>query len=122
MTSLRLRDITDEYNFNALTTDGRITNVVRAIKSGGSRIFGYLINNPNAAEAFMQIFYKPSTSVILGTTAPDLIVKIAATGSVAWDFMDPRGVNSTGLSMAATTTDTGSTANTTGLSGTIFYV
>ena len=122
MYSLNNRDITNEFNFNPLTTNGVLSNTVRNIKSTAGRIFGYLIHNPNGSEAFVQVFYRPSNSVILGTTAPDLIIKVAANGSVAWDFQDPRGVNSIGLSVAATTTDTGSTAPTTGLSGTIFHV
>lgn len=123
MNSLTGRDLTNEFNFNALTTDGRLTNVVRNVASAGTRkIYGYLLHNPNGSESFMQVFYKPAIDVALGTTAPDLIVKISANGSVAWDFSDPRGKGATGMSVAATTTDTGSTALTIGLSGVVFYV
>ena len=127
----------DHYNFNALSgngpggaTDGRLTSVLRQVAGAYVRLFGYIIHNPNATEAFIQIFGRPSSEVNLGVTAPDFIIKIGGLGSVAWDMIDP--VDSTmiadgerrswtGFSMAATTTDTGSITPTTGLTGSIRY-
>lgn len=85
-------------------------NVTTVVQVKGTKAWLHELDlvNTTAAVAYVQIFFKPSASVTLGTTAPDLIVRLPANASktLAWPF----GVTlsaGTGLSFAATTTTNG---------------
>jgi hypothetical protein len=86
-----------------------VTTVVQ-VKSGAAQIYGLDLVNTTGATAYLQVFFAPSASVILGTTAPDMTIRIAASGSKYLQFPMPvqPAVNS-GLCFAGTTTATGST-------------
>lgn len=86
------------------------------IKANPGLIYGlYLVeasgNTPSAA--YLQIFGKPAASVTLGVTVPDFVVRLAGDQSLWLPFPVPlQIVNSTGLSIAGTTTASGSSGNT----------
>ncbi len=77
--------------------------------------------NPNAAQAYVQIFNVASGSVTLGTTVPLLSVPIAATQTGGFALGTVGAQFGTAISMAATTTATGLTANSTALDCNLLY-
>ena len=119
-TNLKIQDSLDNKIFNSLTTPALLGTTVREIKGSQTNFYGYVVHNPNAAVAWVQVFNLPAADVTLGTTAPSYTIKTGADGGLAQEFVNPINMKS-GLSVAATTTETGSTANTTGLSVNILF-
>lgn len=103
--------------------NGGLTNTLIQVRSGPTDIFGYYINNPNAAEEFVQMFDAADVSeVTLGTTACTLPLKIPNSGMVEEvGGRDPLMTFPRGLVIAATTTETGSSAPGSALSVSIRY-
>lgn len=99
--------------FNALQPDPKrvsIGSTVRNIAHEMVTWAGYVIhNNDSSLNTWVQIFFKPSNMVTLGSTPPDFTIKLTPGASVAWDFYRPIRQGS-GMSVASTTTETGSTA------------
>jgi hypothetical protein len=80
-----------------------------AIVAVPATLYGWQINNPNAAVSYVQVFNKLTANVTVGTTTPDFVIGIAASGFAS--FSIPQGIDlSIGLVIAATTTIGGSTA------------
>ena len=85
-----------------------------AVKASAGRLNWYNAYNPNASVTYLQIFNVASGSVTVGTTAPTISVGIPANSG--WDGESLMSLNwSTAISIAATTTPTGSTAPGTGI-------
>lgn len=101
------------------TGNAPLTNAVQTIKSGAGTFGGYMVYNPNATVAYLQVF--DSTTASLGTTKAAIIIPIPPTSAANLEIAN--GVNmTTGIQAAATTTATGSTAlATAGLDLTIWY-
>lgn len=96
------------------------TTTKQAVKASAGTFGGYYVYNPNATVAYIQVFDAASASVTVGTTAPDMIFGIPATGAANLEITN--GVNmATAITLVCTTTATGSTAPGTGLDLTIFY-
>lgn len=98
------------------------------IKATAGTFGGYImLTNPNTAETYLQVFNKASASVTVGTTAPDFVLRIpglaTASGTgVAANLELVNGVAmSTGITVAATTTATGSTAPANALTATFLF-
>lgn len=86
-----------------------LSNTVTAIKGSAGQVYGYDLHNPNAAISYVQFFNAATGSVTLGTTSPFMSIGIPANSRAALEF--PHGVAfGTAISVAATTTRTGSTA------------
>lgn len=97
-----------------------LSTTVQSVKAGAGKLGGWYIYNPNASVAYVQIFNVASGSVTLGTTTPTLSLGIPA--SSAANLMNGEGIDfSTAISIAATTTATGSTAPGTGLVTNFLY-
>jgi hypothetical protein len=95
------------FTSQALTTTTQV-------KGSSGRWHKYFAYNPNASTVYMQVFNKLAASVTLGTTVPDEVYAIPASG--VWDGYWHASSNwTTGISVAATTTAGGNTAPTTGL-------
>jgi hypothetical protein len=97
-----------------------VGSTVRAVSSNPAHIVGLKIVNTTGAAAYLQVFAKPATSVTLGSDTPDFCIPLVADESI---FLPMPGVlpsGSTGLSIAGTTTATGSTAAV--LKVTVLYV
>lgn len=77
------------------------------------RIGSIILYNTTAAVAYLQIFCTPAASVTVGTTAPNWVIPMPATGGLTLTFPDGWSLGGTGLTIAATTTRTGSTGATT---------
>jgi hypothetical protein len=97
------------------------------VSGAASKFGGYMFINLNAAPAYIQVFnLATSGAVTLGTTTPTFVVPIPANSTAA----NGAGANlemangiamSTGIQVAATTTPTGATTVTTGLTGFVLY-
>jgi hypothetical protein len=65
--------------------------------------------NPTAAVAFLQMFTRPASAVTLGTTPPTVVLAIPAGGAIVLPFSAGWRMGGSGLSIAGTTTRTGTT-------------
>jgi hypothetical protein len=96
------------------------TTTKKAVKASAGTFGGYYAYNPNATVAYIQVFDVASASVTLGTTPPDLVFAIPATSAANLEITN--GVNmATAMTLACTTTATGSTAPGTGLDLTLLF-
>jgi hypothetical protein len=97
------------------------------VSGAASKFGGYMFINLNATPAYIQVFnLATSGAVTLGTTTPTFVVPLPANNTAA----NGAGANleltngiamSTGIQIAATTTPTGATTVTTGLTGFVLY-
>jgi hypothetical protein len=82
----------------------------QVVKASAGQLKSIHITNPNAL-AYVQVFDKAAGSVVLGTDVPKLIFGCAANGTTSWTSAG--GANfATAISIACTTTPSGSTAPT----------
>lgn len=97
------------------------TTTVRTVKGTGGVLGGWMVYNPNASVAYVQLFDVASaTTVTLGTTVPDAFLVIPAASAA--NVLDALGIGFTnGIKLAVTTTATGSTAPGAGLDLSVFY-
>ena len=93
---------------------------VRQVLGSQVSFVGYILHNNDAARRWVQVFFRPASEVVLGTTVPNYTISVGASGSVAWDFYRPIR-QGTGLSLACTTTEIGSTGATAAMTGSIYY-
>ncbi|HKT72604.1 MAG TPA: hypothetical protein VJQ47_06910 [Steroidobacteraceae bacterium] len=99
-----------------------LTNTVVSVKaSAAGEMGGYIVYNPNASVAYIQVFdVATAGGVTLGTTRPDMVIPVPPTSGANLEFAN--GVSfANGIQIAATTTDSGSTALGTGLTVTMVY-
>jgi hypothetical protein len=91
------------------SANGSIGNTVTVLSINPGRLGGYFVDNPNASQAYLQIFDANSaSSITLGTTAPKLSFGIPANGAANLSISDGiRFLN--GIVIAVTTTRTGGT-------------
>lgn len=96
---------------------GSVTSTKTQVKGSGGTIYGITCVNNGTAIAYLQVFNKTSSSVTVGTTAPDYVVPIPApaSGSNGAGIREEyaKGLSfGTGITVACTTTRTGSTSAT----------
>lgn len=94
-----------------------------AIRGGGqAKLGGWFIFNTNAAAAFLQLFdVALQASITLGTTVPNMVLVVPASGILAWSPSET-GINfANGCFVAATTTATGAVALGSALETSWFY-
>lgn len=94
-------------------------NNVQTVKSSAGAIYAIEVSNPNAADAYLQLFNLASGNVTVGTTAPTLSFFVPAGDGVNDGAMDkifsvPIKFG-TAINYACTTTATGNGDPTTGL-------
>jgi hypothetical protein len=75
------------------------------------RVFGIVLLNNVAAIGYLQMFFKPAASVTVGTTTPDMVIPLPSSGGLTLSFPDGWLLGGSGLTLAGTTTRTGSTNN-----------
>lgn len=100
-----------------------LSSTKQAVKASAARLYGYHIQNPNiSVDAYVQFFDLASASVTVGTTVPTFTLWVPAGGGVDV-YTGTAPINFlTAITIAATTTSTGSTAPATGLLTNLFYV
>lgn len=97
-----------------------LSSTKQAANASAGNVYGYHIYNPNSAVAYVQMFNLASGSVTVGSTTPTQVIAVPAGGWADESFTVPLGYT-TALTVAATTTSTGSGTPTTGLLTNIFY-
>lgn len=97
---------------------------------GTAGAFGGYVNlyNPNTAATFIQVFNKASASVTVGSTAPDFVITLPGLATASGTGTDRNleitcGIlMGTGITVAATTTASGSSAPANAIVGTFLFV
>lgn len=87
-----------------------LSTTVTAVKASSGQVGMIQCYNPNSSQVYIQIFDAATTGVTLGTTPPKLSIAIGATSTGGFILSAPGIGFSTAISVAATTTATGSTA------------
>lgn len=95
------------------------------VSSASGKFGGAMFINLNSAPAYIQVF-DTTGAVTLGTTTPTFVIPVPANSTAAngVGFILPLdvGINiANGIKVAATTTATGSTTVSTGLTGFVYY-
>ena len=103
------------------TGNALLTGTAIAASASAHTLTGYSFDNTgNNASTYIQFFDVAAGSVTLGTTVPKFVVAVPAGGYV--DDPQMSGVTfSTAVTVAATTTRTGSTPPASGVAATVFY-
>lgn len=120
-----------EYMVPATGSDGLGTNPffatdldetpVQAVKTTSGRVFGWHFDNTaNSAKSYVQFFNAAVANVTLGTTTPYFAILVPAQGA-SDAYMTVPVEFGTAISIAATTTVTGSTGPTADLVAVVFY-
>jgi hypothetical protein len=98
--------------------NGAVTTAV-TVKGSSGFLYSWFLYNPNSSVCYLQVFN--TTTPTLGTTTPILSLPVPATsganippGSLATAF-------NTAIAVAATTTPTGGTTCTTGMTVNLWY-
>lgn len=101
-----------------------LSSTKQEVSDTSCHVYGYHAVNTNATltnYAFIQMFDKDSDDVTVGTTTPDLSIFVPA-GPGGVDMVFPYGIQwHKGLTIAATTTATGSSAPATAIVCNIIY-
>jgi hypothetical protein len=104
----------------SVSSQTALTNTKVAVKSSAGNFGGYMMYNPNASAVYIQVFDVASASVTLGTTTPTYVIPLPASAGANVEFRN--GItHSTAITVAVTTTATGSTAPATALVGFFLY-
>jgi len=94
-------------------------NTAQVVKAAAGKLYGLEISNPNAADAWIQLFDVAAGSVVVGTTTPIQSYLVPAGNGVQDGGMDKNftiPINfATAITYACTTTPTGAGDPTTGL-------
>jgi hypothetical protein len=108
------------WSTSANNSNTDLGTTVVAVKASQGTLGGWYVYNPNTSVAYLQIFDVASGSVTLGTTRPKLTLGIPASGAANLEMS--LGVHfGTAISIAASTTPSGSSANSTALPVNILY-
>jgi hypothetical protein len=86
-----------------------LTNTAAAVRAFPTRLYGLHLINPNASNVYVQFFDMAVGSVTVGTTPPAFSLLAPANGGIDTPWAFPINFN-TALTIAATTTATGSGA------------
>lgn len=100
-------------------TDALVATAV-AVKASAGNIYGYHIFNPNTADVYVHVYNIAQGSTTVGTSARTISMLVPGGGVLDAVFPMPLGF-STAITVAATTTLTGSSAPSTGLVTNIYY-
>ena len=101
--------------------ENALSTTVKSVKTSAGQLGMVQCYNPNATQVYIQVFNMNASWVVLGTTAPTLSIPISATSTGGWALASPGTGFSTGMSIAATTTATGSTAPSTAIDCNVAY-
>jgi len=113
---------TSTYSAQGGTSNALLTNSAVTVKASAGNLFGVDFVNLGNSVAFVQIFDALIGNITLGTTVHKMSKWVPAGG--AWEEKFCAGGEiafATGISVAATTTTTGSTAPSTGINANITY-
>jgi len=89
-------------------------NTAQALSASAGFLYKILAWNVNTSAAYVQLFDAAASDVTVGTTTPNYVVPVPASGGVLDDYVPPMKF-STAISYACTTTATGNGDPSTGL-------
>lgn len=94
-----------KYNYSAQV------NATKAEVSAtsGTILMAMALLNTTSAVAYLQMFFKPASEVTVGTTAPDHVIPLPASGGISWPLLGGWYLPGAGLTIAGTTSRSGST-------------
>ena len=98
-----------------------LTNTVVAVNPGYTNFSYMQCYNPAAAASYVQVFNATPANVTLGTTAPAIIIPMGTLATASFAFADQGLTLPVAMSVAATTTATGSTAPATAITCTFGF-
>jgi hypothetical protein len=89
-----------------------VSNTATAVKTSAGQVYGWSIGSAaNSAPAYVQVFNKATGSVTLGSTTPDWVIEVpAGAGSNMPVGPIALAAHGTAITIAVTSTRTGSTA------------
>lgn len=88
-----------------------VTGTKAQVSAVPVNIGAYQLLNNAAAPTYLQVFYKLAADVTVGTTAADVVIPLPTSGGATL-FFDDGWLTRGPLTLAATTTRTGSTTAT----------
>jgi len=97
-------------------------NTAQVLKAGAGKLYKITVENPNAAKAYLQLFDTAAGSVVVGTTVPVYVIPVFKESATIDDFAGVGLKFSTAITYACTTTATGSSDPTTGLTVSAGYI
>lgn len=98
-----------------------LSSTKTAVKASPGKLYGWMVHNPSAATAYIQVWNVAIGSITVGTTAPTYTIQLPTLASA--NVMSERGItHSVEINIAATTTPTGSSAPATALVVSLFYI
>jgi hypothetical protein len=106
----------------SLNYQSGLTTTKVAVKASAGNFAGWHIQNPNNAISYIQVFNVASASVTLGSTSPTFVITVPANGWEDFEPVLPGIAFSTAITLAATTTASGSTAPVNNLIATFWYI
>ena len=109
----------------SIFTKTALTASVVNVKTAPGWLSALVVGNPNAAASYVQLFNSLAANVSLGTTVPYACFYIPANSNLVLAFganVDCLPEFPVALSIAATTTSTGSSAPSSNLPNTVIYV
>ncbi len=92
-----------------------------AINTNAGNLYGYHLYNVTSATVYLQLFNLASASVTVGSTTPNMVIAVPAFGWADSPTTGPGIGFTTALTIAATTTATGSGNPGTGLMTNLWY-
>ena len=101
-------------NYSRPFFDSDADNTAQVLVAGRAQLNQIHAINNDATDAFVQLFNVAAADVTVGTTTPDYVIYVPASGAVIIDFAWPV-LFETALTYECTTTATGNTDPTTGL-------
>lgn len=102
------------------TGNALLTSTAVAAKNAAGTFYGITVINPNSTAEYVQVFDAAPGSVTLGTTPPKMFFWVPPGGAWEEKFATFGVAFATGITVAATTTATGSTAPSTGLQAQLY--
>jgi len=103
----------DTFSLPFFDNDG--DNTAQALFAQPGLLNKIIVENSNAAKAYVQLFDAAAADVTVGTTTPDYVIPVLAAGGTVDDYMGAPLRFKTAITYACTTTATGNTDPTTGL-------
>jgi hypothetical protein len=104
---------TGGWSVNSATA---LTTTKVAVKASAGTFGGYMVYSPNTVISYIQVFDVASGSVTLGSTTPTYVIPVPPGAGANVEFT--AGINhATAITLAATTTPTGSSAPSSNLVG-----
>ena len=107
--------------YRAAVVTSALTNTVVAVNPGYTNFSYMQCYNPAAAASYVQVFNAIPGNVTLGTTVPAIIIPMGTLQATNFAFADQGLTLPVAMSVAATTTATGSTAPATAVTCTFGY-